>query len=220
MSCETDKYYRYVARMKPEHTRQVLDEYDFSKVEMINPNNKTYDWDPVRYNDLKSMIIRTICDQSCALLGTQDLLMKNPEIFVERHHIEITKDSAISGRFGIHTDDDGPAGGPCQSILYYYHVDENITESQLDFYNSEKPSCSNSTVMCKDHHVCSFQPITGDVITFHNGVWHCPGNYKTISETPVLRGVIAIFIKHPQEAEAIESESEKDKEINNCCSIM
>ena len=100
-------------RMKPEHTREVLEEYDFSKVKMINPNNKTYDWDPVRYNDLKSMIIRTICDQSCALLGTQDLLMKNPEILVERHHVEIKKDSSTVGRFGIHTDDDGPAGGPC-----------------------------------------------------------------------------------------------------------
>ena len=213
MSCETDKYYRYVARMKPEHTRQVLDEYDFSKVEMINPNNKTYDWDPVRYNDLKSMIIRTICDQSCALLGTQDLLMKNPEIFVERHHIEIKKDSSTIGRFGIHTDDDGPAGGPCQSILYYYHIDENITDSQLNFYTQEHPDTS----CCKTHLACSFQPVTGDVVTFHNGIWHCPGNYKTESETPVLRGVIAIFIKHPQESKTTKENKLKD---NQCCSIM
>ena len=214
MSCETDKYYRYVARMKPEHTRQVLDEYDFSKVEMINPNNKTYDWDPVRYNDLKSMVIKTICDQSCALLGTQDLLMKNPEIFVERHHIEITKkDSLTIGRFGIHTDDDGPAGGPCQSILYYYHIDENITDSQLNFYTQENPDTS----CCKTHLACSFQPVTGDVVTFHNGIWHCPGNYKTESETPVLRGVIAIFIKHPQESKTTKENKLKD---NQCCSIM
>ena len=54
--------------MKPEHTQGSLEEYDFSKVKMINPNNKTYEWDPVEYNDLKSMVIKTICDQSCALL--------------------------------------------------------------------------------------------------------------------------------------------------------
>ena len=36
MSSDSDKYYRYVARMKPEHTQQVLDEYDFTKVKMIN----------------------------------------------------------------------------------------------------------------------------------------------------------------------------------------
>jgi len=213
MSSDSDKYYRYVARMKPEHTREVLEEYDFSKVKMHNPNNKTYDWDPVRFNDLKSKVISMICEQSCAILGTQDLLMKNPEILVERHHIEIKKDSSTVGRFGIHTDDDGPAGGPCQSILYYYHIDENITDSQLNFYTQEHADTS----CCKTHLACSFQPVTGDVITFHNGIWHCPGNYKTESETPVLRGVLAIFIKHPQEPKPTS-----DNKLNNnqCCSMM
>ena len=128
MTKESDNYYRYIGRMKPENTKEVLDEYDFSKVKMRNPNNKTYDWDPVRFNDLKSNVISILCEQSCAILGTQDLLITNPEVFVERHHIEITKDSSTGGRFGIHTDDDGPAGGPCQTILYYYNIDENITE--------------------------------------------------------------------------------------------
>ena len=55
------------------------------------------------------------------------------------------------------------------------------------------------------------------MLTFHNGIWHCPGNYKTESETPVLRGVLAIFIKHPQEPKPTS-----DNKLNNnqCCSMM
>jgi hypothetical protein len=218
MTEESDNYYRYIGRMKPENTKEVLEEYDFAKAILINPNHKSHVWKPVRFNELRSTVISMLCEQSCALLGTQDLLITNPEVFVERHHIEITEDSSTGGRFGIHTDDDGPAGGPCQTILYYYHIDENITESQLNFYRTEFPTCSNSASICNNHIACSFQPVTGDVLTFHNGIWHCPGNYKTESKTPVLRGVIAIFIKHPVEPEPVRN---KDiNQINSCCSVM
>tara|TARA_B100001094_G_C17887734_1_gene650085 strand:+ start:179 stop:793 length:615 start_codon:yes stop_codon:yes gene_type:complete len=203
----TDNFYRYIGRMKPENTKEVLEEYNFA-----NPGHKSHAWKSVRYNDLRSTVISMLCEQSCVLLGTQDLLIKNPEIFVERHHIEITKDSSSVGRFGIHTDDDGPAGGPCQSILYYYNIDENITDSQLNFYR-RSPTYFNFIPVCNNHIACSFQPVTGDVVTFHNGIWHCPGNYKTESETPVLRGVIAIFIKHHIEHKPI-------RQIDRCCLIM
>jgi len=212
MTSDSDKYYRYIGRMKPENTKEVLEEYDFAKAILINPNHQSHAWEPVRFNDLRSTVISMLCEQSCALLGTQDLLITNPEVFVERHNIEITKNSSTSGRFGIHTDDDGPAGGPCQTILYYYNIDENITESQLNFYKQDYgDSCCNS------HIACSFQPVTGDVVTFHNGIWHCPGNYKTESETPVLRGVLAIFIKHPEKPKPTTENKLKN---NQCCSMM
>ena len=45
--------------------------------------------------------------------------------------------------------------------------------------------------------ISTFTPITGDVVTFGDHIPHCPGNFKTDSESPKIRGVFAIFIKHP-----------------------
>ena len=74
------------------------------------------------------------------------------------------------------------------SQSYTIGADENIIDSHLNFYEEEYSSNKEPS--------CTFQPKSGDAITFRNGILHCPGNYTTESETPVLRGVFAIFILH------------------------
>lgn len=188
--CEQTKnpesFYSYIGNYI-EDRDELVREYAFDNKNVAESRMlKSWDWKPKRYSDIHPFI-KNLCEKACESLGTTDLLEKNPEIVVERHHNMIKKNSK-GNQFGIHTDDDGPAGGPCQSILYYYNVDENIIDSHLNFYEEEYSSNKEPN--------CIFQPKSGDAITFKNGIWHCPGNYTTESETPVLRGVFAIFILH------------------------
>lgn len=126
-----------------------------------------------------------ICQDSCIRSGDEELLESNPFVIVERHHNILCKDGKVPNTFGIHSDRDGPAAGPCRSILYYYQIDEGINDVGLHFYD------------CALEPVSTFTPISGDVVTFGDNILHCPGIFKTDSETPKVRGVFAIFIKHP-----------------------
>lgn len=201
-----ETFYNYIGNFIDDRD-ELLREYAFDNKKVAEKRMlKSWDWDSVRYSDIHPLI-KNLCEKACESLGNMELLEKNPEIVVERHNNLIKKNSK-GNQFGIHTDDDGPAGGPCQSILYYYNVDENIINSHLNFYEEDYLSNQEPD--------CTFQPKSGDAITFRNGIWHCPGNFKTESETPVLRGVFAIFILH--------NDSKPNKKVVHkpapCCMIQ
>ena len=120
--CEQTKnpesFYSYIGNYI-EDRDELVSEYAFDNKNVAESRMlKSWDWKPKRYSDIHPFI-KNLCEKACESLGTTDLLEKNPEIVVERHHNMIKKNSK-GHQFGIHTDDDGPAGGPCQSILYYW----------------------------------------------------------------------------------------------------
>ena len=202
-----ERFYKYIGNFIKDRDK-LLSEYAFdNKLVAENRLLKSWDWNAVRYFDAHPLI-KNICEKACESLETMDLLKKNPEIIVERHHNFVKKGSKSGNKFGIHTDEDGPAGGPCQSILYYYNIDENIINSHLNFYEEEYSSSKEPK--------CTFQPKSGDAITFRNGIWHCPGEFMTESETPVLRGLFAIFIRHNID----KPKKKKIYKSNHCCSIQ
>lgn len=205
--CDSNTYYKYLGNFSTS-IDDILEEYKFDPEKVRHPRLQTFTWDPVSYNEIHPKI-KTLCETSCSCLGTQELLEQNPTIVVERHHNILTKKQPIplQRQFGIHTDDDGPAGGPCQTILYYYHVDENLIDSHLDFYEAEQQKTP----------VCRFQPQSGDAVTFGNRIWHSPGNYRTESEQPALRGVLAIFICHEKKPPPKPMPMPRPK---SCCPIF
>ena len=208
--CEPNKnpetFYNYIGNFINDKD-ELLTEYTFDNKKVAEKRMlKSWDWKPVRYSDIHPLI-KNLCEKACESLGTMKLLEKNPEIVVERHHNLIKKNSK-GNQFGIHTDEDGPAGGPCQSILYYYNIDENIINSHLNFYEEEYSSSKEPK--------CTFQPKSGDAITFRNAIWHCPGEFMTESEKPVLRGLFAIFIRH----NIVKPKTKKIYKSNHCCSIQ
>ncbi len=137
-----------------------------------------------------------MCHDACVKSGEEELLNSNPFVIVERHHNILSKDGKVKNHFGPHTDREGPANGPCHSILYYYQIDEGIDDVGLHFYNWIG---GVDGIIKEDAPVTTFIPVTGDVITFGDNIPHCPGDFKTESDTNKVRGVLAIFIKHPQE---------------------
>ena len=105
-----ETFYKYIGNFINDR-EELLTEYAFDNKNVAEKRMlKSWDWMPVRYSDIHPLI-KNLCEKACESLGTMELLEKNPEIVVERHHNLIKKNSK-GNQFGIHTDDDGPAGGP------------------------------------------------------------------------------------------------------------
>jgi len=155
-----------------------------------------YCWSEQRYGVLPTTMMK-ICHDACVKSGEEELLKSDPFVIVERHHNILYKDGKVKNHFAPHTDREGPANGPCHSILYYYQIDEGIDDVGLHFY--EWIDEDKEMIDQDGGAVATFTPVTGDVVTFGDSIPHCPGEFKTDSETPKVRGVLAIFIKHPQE---------------------
>ena len=155
------------------------------------------EWDAVRYLEL-STEMRKICSDCCVASGDEELLSSNPAVIIERHHHILTKGGKVKNHFAPHCDHEGPASGPCRSILYYYQIDEGIEDVGLHFYEwKDKTSGVIDVKTSKE----TFIPKSGDVVTFGDNIPHCPGEFKTDSEIPRVRGLFAIFIKYPSEKE-------------------
>jgi hypothetical protein len=174
-----------------QYSEEMIAQYSFPK---NNGQAKiTYEWGEKRYQELPTVMMK-ICHDACVASGDEELLESNPFVIVERHHNILCKDGKVKNEFATHSDRDGPAGGPCRSLLYYYQIDEGIDDVGLHFYEWRD---EDEIMTTTDKPLCTFTPISGDVITFGDNIPHCPGNFKTDSETPKVRGVFAIFIKHP-----------------------
>jgi hypothetical protein len=202
----TDKLYTYVGNYK-EYSDDILSEYSL-------PNNKTtYEWEKIRYLDLPTLMMK-ICTDSCVKSGEEELLNSNPFVIVERHHNILCKDGKVKNHFASHTDNEGPAGGPCNSILYYYQIDGDIDDVGLHFY---KWIDEDKIIITQDAPVATFIPVTGDIVTFGDNIPHCPGEFKTESDTPKVRGVFAIFIIHPVSNKSVIHPVSNPKK---CCIVM
>ena len=151
-----------------------------------------------KYRDLSTFIMK-ICYDACCKAGHSELLKTNPFVIVERHHKILCKNSKVKNDFAVHSDRDGPANGHCNSILYYYKIDDDIDDVGLHFYEWTD---NEETVVDQHKIVETFTPVSGDIITFRDNIPHCPGNFNTESEIPKVRGVLAIFILHPKKKES------------------
>lgn len=151
----------------------------------------------VRYLEL-STEMRKVCSDCCVASGDEELLSSNPAVIIERHHHILTKGGKVKNHFAPHCDHEGPAWGPCRSILYYYQIDKGIEDVGLHFYEWTDEA---SGVIDQERPKETFIPKSGDVVTFGNNIPHCPGEFKTDSVLPRVRGLFAIFIKYPGEKE-------------------
>lgn len=146
-----------------------------------------------RYTKLPTVLME-ICHKSCVKSNDEELLNSDPLVVIERHHDELIYDGKVKNHFAPHSDRDGPANGPCRSILYYYAIDKEINNVGLHFYKWRDESAD---IIDDQIPVSTFIPTTGDAITFGDNIPHCPGNFYTNSKSPQVRGVLAIFIKYP-----------------------
>lgn len=170
-----------------EYTTSILEEFKL-------PGNKTqHSWAAIKYNNLPTTMMK-VCHDCCVAGGDENLLEQNPEVVVEIHHHILSKDGKVKNHFAPHCDHDGPAEGPCRSVLYYYQIDEGIDDVGLHFYEWLDES---SEIIDEGKPKETFTPTSGDVVTFGNNIPHCPGEFKTDSESPKVRGLFAIFIKYP-----------------------
>ena len=203
LSTNISQQYIHIGNYK-QYADNILSEY------CLPYNKSTYDWSEKKYMDLPTYIMK-ICNYACVKSGDEELLKSNPYVVVERHHHILTKDGKVKNTFGVHCDFEGPASGPCRSVLFYYQIDDDIDDVGLnfyEFYDEEKTMINEKTP------VDTFIPISGDVITFDNNIPHSPCDFKTNSETPKIRGLISIFIKHTS---IVKSTTIPDK---TCCIIM
>ena len=191
-----------------EYTATILEEFKL-------PDNKTqHEWDATKYNDLPTAMMK-ICHDCCVAEGDEKLLEQNPDVIIERHHHILTKGGKVKNHFAPHCDHEGPADGPCRSALYYYQIDEGIDDVGLHFYEwiDEESGIIDQASGTHDEPKETFIPTSGDVVTFGNNIPHCPGEFKTDSESPKVRGLFAIFIKYPSK--------EKPKKVpKNCMSWL
>ena len=171
-------YYQYVGNFKEKiFYDSITDNYPLK-------NKKQYDWGPVRYTDLPDEM-KYLCFLGSDSLHKIDYLLSNPEIIVERHHKQFSSKKKYKNPFAIHSDREGPANGPCYSILYYYQIDNNIVDGDLRFYDYEDDIEPKET----------FNPISGDLISFNDNIYHSPGEFSTDSDDLVTRGLLAFFVK-------------------------
>lgn len=185
------------------YTANILEEFKL-------PANKTHhEWDTIKYNDLPTAMMK-VCHDCCVVGGDEKLLEKNPDVVVERHHHVLTKGGKVKNHFAPHCDHEGPSGGPCRSVLYYYQIDEGIDDVGLHFYEWLD---KESEIIDQEKPKETFIPTSGDVVTFGNNMPHCPGEFKTDSESPKVRGLFAIFIKYP-------SKEKPQKVPKNCMSCL
>jgi hypothetical protein len=172
-------YYTYVGNFSDR-----LNNDDLVKNYHIPKKREQYDWDPCRYDELCDEL-KYLCFRGVSALEKEDnILYNNPRIIVERHHRILKKNKKIKARLSIHSDREGPANGPCYSILYYYHIDPKINNGELHFYDEEYGKTPKKT----------FHPKSGDLIAFDDNIYHCPGEFTTNNTTPVVRGLLAMFV--------------------------
>ena len=199
------KLYTYIGNYK-QYADNILSEYCL-------PANKTsFDWNKKKYMDLSTCLMK-ICQDACVKSNDEELLKSNPSVIVERHHHILTKNGKVKNHFAPHCDYDGPASGPCRSILFYYQIDDEIDDVGLNFYEW----LDDDKLVSNDEPIDTFIPTSGDVITFDDNILHCPGDFKTNSVIPKIRGLLSIFIKHPSVAKPTQLKSYK---TISCCSIM
>lgn len=176
------KYYTFIGNINHiDYESDVLHNYELKKKQEHKEFNKC------KFVDLNDVLKYIIFNASNSLDKQNHLLNNNPDIIVERHHSILQKDKKVKHRFGIHTDREGPASGPCYSILYYYHIDPVVKKGDLHFYDDE--------YACENEPMETFRPVSGDIVAFHDGIYHCPDEYYTDSIEPCIRGLLAIFIK-------------------------
>lgn len=185
------------------YTDNILEEFKL-------PANKTqHAWDTIKYNDLPTAMMK-VCHDCCVAGGDEILLQQNPDVVIEIHHHVLERDGKVKNHFAPHCDHEGPAGGPCRSAIYYYQIDEGIEDVGLHFYDWID---EESEIINQKEPKETFIPKSGDVVTFGNNIPHCPGEFKTDSESPKVRGLFAIFIKYPSK--------EKPKKVpKNCMSWL
>jgi len=147
-------------------------------------NKKQYDWRPVRYTDLPDEM-KYLCFLGSNSLHKTDYILTNPVVIVEHHRRKFSSKEKNKFPFSTHTDREGPADGPCYSILYYYQIDPNIENGDLRFYEFEDDDKPKET----------FNPISGDLIAFNDNIYHSPGDFSTKSDSLVTRGLLAFFVK-------------------------
>jgi hypothetical protein len=152
-------------------------------------------WDECKLEELCDDLKYIVITGSEKLHMLEYVVDKNPDIFIERHHINLIKGRKNYSRFGIHTDDNGPAGGKCYTILYYYQIDDFIDDGELNFYNHKYSDSGLLEDILNYTPVEIFHPRSGDIIAFENDIHHCPGEFTTQSSKPVARGLLSIFIK-------------------------
>ncbi len=173
MSC-----YSYVGNFNDRiSTESIVQNYPLKKREQ-------FDWKPIRYKDLPDEM-KYLCFHGSKSLHKIDHILTNPEVIVERHHKLFSSKKKNKFPFSTHTDREGPAGGPCYSILYYYQIDNNIKNGDLRFYEFEEDKIPKQV----------FHPTSGDLIAFDDNIFHTPGNYSTDSKELVTRGLLAFFVK-------------------------
>jgi hypothetical protein len=171
-------YYSYVGNFKDKlSVDSIIEDYPLGK-------KQQYDWDPVRYNDLPDEM-KYLCFRGSESLHKTDYILTNPEVIVERHHRRFSSNKKNKNPFATHTDREGPADGPCYSILYYYQIDPNIDDGDLRFYEHEEDKTPKQV----------FHPKSGDLVAFDDNIFHTPGNFSTKSKELVTRGLLAFFVK-------------------------
>ena len=184
--------YSYAGNFKSKLPKNKIDEY--LPIESKS-NFNCYQSDFINYHDLPTEL-QQLCQFGSIKLCKVTHLETNPRVIIERREniIEARKSSHCcmnllksknSHDLAIHADNEGPANGPCYSILYYYQIDDNIIDGNLYFYEDDddkKPPIDN------------FNPKSGDVISFNDGIQHCPSQFYTESITPVIRGLLGIFV--------------------------
>jgi len=174
----TMAYYEYVDNFN--------DKISYASIVRYYPLGKKqrYEWDPIRFNDLPDEM-KYLCFYGSKSLNKVDYILTNPIVIVERHHLRFSSKKKNKFHFAIHTDREGPSSGPCYSILYYYHIDNNIDNGNLRFYEHEEDDIPKEI----------FNPISGDLIAFDDNIYHSPGEFSTDSDDLVTRGLLAFFVK-------------------------
>ena len=175
-----NRYFTFV-----ENVHEKIDPQNIIRHYSLPDTKEIHDWKKCKFESLCDDLKYIVVNGSEKLRKMEYLMEKNPDIVVERHHRLLRKGKKIPGRFGVHTDKEGPIGGDCYSILYYYRIDNFIDKGELNFYNHE----------CHRTPKESFFPESGDIIAFGNDVYHCPGNFSTEHHETVTRGLLSIFIK-------------------------
>ena len=183
-----NNYYNYIGNYNdPSFIYDILQHYIlpyrkskncFRRIQLLS-----YEFNKCSFSALPDEI-KYLCSESFKHGNYEYLLQNNPEVIIERHHNILHKNGKVKNQFGIHTDNEGPAGGPCHSLLYYYQIDDHIENGQLNFYDDEYSNKVKSI----------FHPNSGDLISFSDNIYHCPGDFRTDSDKHVVRGVLAIFV--------------------------
>ena len=187
--------YKYVNNLGRDITSYDIDQEFPLKIKA----GKCFNEKKLNFIDLPD-ILKYICVTGSISLNKLDYLLINPDVICERRHHTFDKKynySKDNGSLAIHSDRDGPPGGKkCYTIIFYYKIDCQITNSCLDFYEYKDGVDGKCYLSDKELYkkTASLPLKTGDIIAFDDDILHCPSDYGTTSDKPVTRGLISIFI--------------------------